>query len=494
MTMIRRELPRSSSATEITKVTEITKARRSRRNAPAAVFLTLAAVLCCARAAKTVQSRIQFSDLPPSIQRSFGIRESDFAEYLLHVDIETERRLADGEREHFVYYALQSSRFTDRPPIEPAVSARRFVESLAAPDRTRFLAERDYVPARGWPPAERLRILDALRATAEPGRVAYRSESRLLYFKQLLASEHERFRGQSLLDVFYADYVRIARFLFKKEFEPQSAAGVAELYRTRPHSTDTQLEAGFGVYLALGAMHALEPDHRIARVLIVGPGLDLAPRTDLIDVVPPQMYQPFAVADALLAQSISDEGTLHIESVDVNPRVVEFANQAASLPVTLHLMTGVQETRERPLSADYRDYVSRLGHAIGIPVSPPPGLSADKRYRRSIAIRRTVTRSTAAERLNIVTERLMDRPQFDLVIITNVLTYFDDRQLALALSNIAAMIVPAGYLIHNEARAGLVETAARLRLPTVHMRTAVLGGPPSRPWYDTVWLHRKTRS
>src|SRR5207247_8281740 len=116
---------------------------------------------------------------------------------------------------------------------------------------------------------------------------------------------------------------RVARFLYKKEFTSGvTAAEVAPLYQTRAHSSDTQIEAGFGVYLGLGVLHALEPGRRIRRVLVVGPGLDFAPRTDLIDVVEPQIYQPFTIADALLALSISAEADLKVASVDVNPRVV----------------------------------------------------------------------------------------------------------------------------------------------------------------------------
>ena len=38
------------------------------------------------------------------------------------------------------------------------------------------------------------------------------------------------------------------------------------------------------------------------------------------------------------------------------------------------------------------------------------------------------------------------------MIATNILPYFDDQQLALAASNIAAMLAPGGVFLHNEAR------------------------------------------
>ena len=442
--------------------------------------------------------QIEYADLPPAIQERFaaeGVAGPRFSEYVRSVSVETERRVAEGEREHFIYYALQSTRFTDRPRIEPAVSAQRFIESLSPPDRAHFLEDRDFVPSRGWPAAERARIRDAVAALAGLDMITSESDIRLLYFKQVFAEDRARSRDRSLVDDLYAAYVRMARFLYKKEFESAgSAAAIAELYRTRAHSSDTQIEAGFGVYLGLGTLHALEPGRRITRVLVIGPGLDFAPRTDLIDVVDPQMYQPFAVADALLALSISSDVDLRIESVDVNPRVVRFAESAARHPVTLHLFTGVIETRDHPFSADYRDYVRALGAAIGSAVSPPPAVAADRRYQHSIAVSDAIRRAMSADRLNVITERLADGPGFDLIVVTNVLTYFDDRQLALALANIAAMLRAGGCLLHNESRAGLVETAASMQLPALQMRTAIIAGPTARPLYDTIWLHQKSRT
>jgi SAM-dependent methyltransferase len=432
---------------------------------------------------------IAYSDLPAAMQQRFaaeGIPEQRFAAFLHSLETETERRVAEGEREHFIYYAMQSKRFTNRPGIEPAVSARRFVARLAETDRQRFLDDAAYLPPGGWPAAERTRVADALAALA-----GTTTDARLSSFSDV------RTAGGGLLsvDALYPDYVRIARFLYQKEFAPGgSAAGIAALYQSRPHSSDTQIETGFGVYLGLGAVHALEPARAIRRVLVVGPGLDVAPRTDLIDLVGPQMYQPFAIADALLALSISPEADLGIHAVDVNPRVVRFAQMTIHEPVTLHLFTGVAETAEQPFSADYRDYLRGLGRAVGDITAPPAAVASDRRYQHSIAVRPAIRRAMSAERLNIVTERLIDWAGFDLIVITNVFTYFDDRQLALALSNIGAMLRPGGYLLHNESRAGLVETAASLQLPTVHMRTAIIGGPASRPWYDTVWLHQKTRT
>ena len=455
---------------------------------PAAALLA-AVSLGLSAAAADRSRRIAYDDLPEVLRHDLaaqGVSAPAFGGYIDSVEADTDRRIAEGEREHLIYYALQSSRFTERARIEPAISASRFVQSLSDEERTRLLEDPSYLPRTGWPPAERARVADLLST--------FRRESkdvRLAYFRTLVEWD----RPAVAIGVLYADYVRAARFLYRKEFAAgNDVARIASLYESRPHSSDTQIEAGFGVYLGLGTLHALEPSVRVTRVLVVGPGLDLAPRTDLTDAVDPQSYQPLAVADALLALSIAAEPDLRVHSLDVNPRVVRALEGAARGPITLHLFAGTLETAAQPFRPEYRAYVHALGCAIGEEVPAPRLVASDRHYQHSIAVRPAVARALSVERLNIVTERLVHEAPFDVAVATNVLTYFDDRQLALALANIAAMLRPGGYLLHNESRASLVAAAASVGLPLVHTRTAILGGPPARPLYDTVWLHQKSRT
>lgn len=447
----------------------------------------LVASLGLSAAAGDRSRRIEHGDLPEPLQRALaarGIAATEFSRYVERVHADSDRRVAEGEREHLIYFALQSRAFTGRPRIEPALSARRFVERLSEAERKRLLDDSSYVPAAGWPPAERARVGDLLRAFAAPS-----ANARLAYFRTLVVRD----RPAIAIDGLYADYIRVARFLYRKEFAAgNDAARIASLYETRPHSSDTQIEAGFGVYLGLGTLHALEPALRVRRVLVVGPGLDLAPRTDLVDAVDPQSYQPPAVTDALLALSLASEADLRVHSIDVNPRVVRALDAAARAPITLRVFTGIVETADQPFTPEYRAYVRALGRAIGEETTAPRDVASDKHYQHSIAVRASVARALSAQRLNIVTERLVDEPPFDIAVATNVLTYFDDTQLALALANIAAMLRPGGYLIHNESRAGLTDAASAVGLPLVHQRTAILGGPHTRPLYDTVWVHQKT--
>ena len=109
-------------------------------------------------------------------------------------------------------------------------------------------------------------------------------------------------------------------------------------------------------------------------------------------------------------------------------------------------------------------------------------------------------RALRAEPLDVVTERLGE-PPFDLVIATNILPYFDDRELMLAMSNVAAMLAPGGVLLHNEARPLVREVTAALGMPSEQSRQAIIAsvralrpspGQGPAPLVDSVWLHRKT--
>jgi hypothetical protein len=93
--------------------------------------------------------------------------------------------------------------------------------------------------------------------------------------------------------------------------------------------------------------------------------------------------------------------------------------------------------------------------------------------------------------LDIVTDRV--ELEADAVVVTNVLPYFDDRELALALANIAGMLGKDGVLIHNEARPEVGEITTAIGLPLAQSRSVIVAtarGAP--PFYDTIFIHRKS--
>jgi hypothetical protein len=437
------------------------------------------AILCALGLSLLVQSgshteRITWDDLAPLHGRleSRGITKTSFDAYVDRVREDNARRVREGDLDHLMFYALQSTRFTRRPPIEPALSAKALIESG------------NTVPAdvRG-------RIGDLLEAIDSSS-----DDPRLVYFHALLRSAFPTTaeRETNLL----GEYTRVMKFVYDKEFVAQRSGpdAVVELYRSRGLSTDTEVEAGYVVYNGLGVLKSLDPARRIRRVLIVGPGLDLAPRTGLLDTNAPQSYQPWAVIDALVSLGLSRIGELTVVGADINPRVVDHLRRADSEPPRLTLVSGIEETIAVHFAKDYRDYFGQLGRSIGDVTEQAPPKALTGHLSKTVRIRRDVAHALSAAELDVVTARL-EGPPFDLIIATNILPYFDDAKLMLALTNIETMLALDGIFMHNESRPLLGELTHALGMPFEQSRqvtiASVTGAPPLA---DTVWVHRRSKS
>ena len=278
------------------------------------------------------------------------------------------------------------------------------------------------------------------------------------------------------------------KFLYKKEFVRIVEGGGAAT-TTRGLSTDTAVEAGYAVHAGLGVLKGLDPSRRIRRVLIVGPGIDLAPRTGMLEVGPPESYQPWAVIDALVSLGLSRLEDLEVVGGDINPRVVDHLRASRQRAPVLRLVSGIGESGSVAFVPGYREYFTTLGRAVGSVAAAAASRPATCRRRSPSAPLRPPR--SRAEALNIVTERLTGEP-FDLVIATNILPYFEKADLLLALSNIASMLAPGGVFLHNDTRPEVQEDAALAGLPSEQLRQVIIanvnGAPPLA---DTVVLHRR---
>jgi len=431
---------------------------------------------------------VTWTDLPGPVRTRLqhsGVSSVSFSQFLDRLNQSHAQRVREGDLDHLVFYLLQSTHFTKQPPIEPALSARELVDGLAPAGRAAYL-ERGAIDTARVPSAVRTRARDLLHAidSQDP-------DPRLVYFRRLAAAALPR--GPAREQAIVHEYLRGMRFLYQKEFVAQRASdaadAVAALYRSRGLSTDTAVEAGYVVYLGLGVLKSLEPDRRIRRVLIVGPGLDLAPRTALLDATPPESYQPWAVIDALVDLGLAKLDDLEVVGADINARVVEHLRGARSSPPLLHLASGLQITPQLTLERDYRDYFDRLGNAIA--GKRESAAERNGRLTKVVQVQPSAARALGAQRLDIVTERLTAAP-VDLAIATNILPYFDDRELALALANVAAMLAPGGVLLHNEPRPVLRELAGDAGLELQQSRQAPIAGVAGAPpLADTIFLYRR---
>lgn len=446
--------------------------------------LLLAAAMTFAPAI-AASRRIAWDDLAPlhGFLQKQGVSASGFGAFVERTHADNERRVREGDLDHLIFYLLQSNEIP-LPPIEPALSAKALVDGMDETTRQAFLRG-EPAAASAMPKAADARIAAGLKLLGRDNLSA-----RAGYFRELVdavfPSRADRAAGLR------REYLRAMRFVYQKEFvarrADRPADAVAALYRSRGLSTDTAVEAGFVVREGLGIGAALSPDRRIRRVLIVGPGLDLAPRMALNQFSRPESYQPWAVMDALLSLGIATAGELEIVGADINPRVVDLLRRHHGKPLELSLATEIRDADGVTLRADYREYFARLGAAIG----RAGGVERrDGRLIKSVRVAAASARGLSGERLDIVTERLTGRP-FDLIVATNILPYFDDTQLGLALANIASMLAPGGLFLHNEPRPAVGDLGAALGLPFEQARTVTIadvrGGPPLA---DSVFLHRR---
>ncbi|HXW04275.1 MAG TPA: hypothetical protein VD833_03510, partial [Vicinamibacterales bacterium] len=435
--------------------------------------------------------RLAWDDVAPirPMLEKRGLTAASFAGYVDDLHRTHAARVREGDLDHLVFYMLQSRRFTDVPPLEPALSAKRLVERLDDPAREAFLRNPQTATAQVEPPV-RLRAAALLDAFAAGSR-----DARLHYFRELVASAFPD--AASRQTALVREYLRVMRFVYEKEFVVPRSSGapdaVAALYRERGLSTDTAIEAGYLVSIGLGVARSLDPGFRVRRALVIGPGLDLAPRMAMLEEGPPESYQPWAIVDELVALRLSTLDGLELVAADINPRVVSHLARAREAPPSLLLLTGVAQTGDVRLAADYRDYFAGLGRAISAPGSPPGPLDVlNGHLRKTVRVSPAAAQVLRPEALDIVVERLQG-PAFDLIVATNILPYFDDTELALALANIAAMLAPGGVFLHNEPRPAIGDLAELLGMPFEQSRHATIAtvAGAAAPLYDSVWLHRK---
>src|SRR5947209_1231846 len=86
---------------------------------------------------------IEYSDLEPRARQILANQGKDarlFPDFIRALNHETAERLRAGESDDLIYFVLQATKFTRRPRIEPALSAREFARGLAAKELEAYLA------------------------------------------------------------------------------------------------------------------------------------------------------------------------------------------------------------------------------------------------------------------------------------------------------------------------------------------------------------------
>jgi SAM-dependent methyltransferase len=102
------------------------------------------------------------------------------------------------------------------------------------------------------------------------------------------------------------------------------------------------------------------------------------------------------------------------------------------------------------LTRYWRRFGDRIGRGTQAPATPP---AAGPIEVRAVALPPAVVLSVTPRDLNVVVQRLEPLPagqQFDLVVATNILLYYDVFEQSLAMANVARMLRPGGVFLTND--------------------------------------------
>jgi SAM-dependent methyltransferase len=229
------------------------------------------------------------------------------------------------------------------------------------------------------------------------------------------------------------------------------------IFRDRGLSSDTSILIDFGIEQALAAVTSdglLKPA-AVRRVAVIGPGLDFTDKQEGHDFYPQQTIQPFAVIDSLIRLRLAASGGVRVTAFDLSSRVIRHIESARARaregrPYTLVL----PREPDRMWTAELTKYWQRFGDRIGretTPLAPPP--AAGPLEVRAVALPPPVVLSVTPRDLNVVVQRLEPLPadqQFDLIVATNILLYYDVFEQSLAIANVAHMLRPGGIFLTND--------------------------------------------
>jgi SAM-dependent methyltransferase len=363
--------------------------------------------------------------------------ESKWKSWAQREDALIRARLEQGARDSMINLVLFGTSFTDQPRAQ----------ALLEPNDPLFQS----------------RLNDFLRALRDP-----HGNERLIFVRNLLERRGVRMNsssGDQQAKAFILENrqrVRQEQIAFERRFdeatresdgrtEPSESSGV---FRDRGISLDTTVLSSFSIDAALGDMKSRGALHEnsITRVAVIGPGLDFTDKRFGYDFYPLQILQPFAVYDSLVRLGLAQDGKIDIVGFDISPEVLDHLRRARERAGGGEKYV-VQLPREsRPWVPKAIEYWRSFGNTIGEPVTPiqPPAALKDLETR-AVRIRPQVVMSCQAADWNFVLEQLnpQSKEQFDLVIATNVLVYYDTFEQALAVQNISTMLKPGAFLLTN---------------------------------------------
>ncbi len=362
-------------------------------------------------------------------------------------------RLRQGDLDSMVNLLLYGTSFTKQPRVR--------IESLSEASRSGMLRARvdDLVAALRNPAGnERLNFLNELVRGAgidpgDPGPTGvfiYNNLQRVMQEMATLAK-----RGEE------------GRHLTQANGAPDSAAIFkwrSGLLRDRGVSLDTGVLPDYSIEQALRDLknRGVLREGQIARVAVVGPGLDFSDKNEAFsyDYYPQQTTQPFALYDSLLRLRLASANGMSMTIFDISARVIghiQRARTAASMKIGYTIQIPREVGNAWP--ADLVRYWRSLGDQVGeevMPIRPPEIFQSANGGRgleaRAVKVRPDIVLRCQPVDLNIVLEQInmAETERFDLMVGTNIFIYYDAFERSLALENAGAMLKRGGLLLTND--------------------------------------------
>jgi len=345
----------------------------------------------------------------------------------------------------------------ERGALDSMINLLLFGTSFTAQPRIMTMSDSD-------DPIVQSRVDDLLQALHNPG-----NNERLIFLRDILrrnGMDPDSLAGYAKTKTFILENLRRVvqeQISFQQQANDASRDNNQEaelskrshMFRDRGISLDTTILSSFGIDATLRDLkeRAVLAQKSIARVAIIGPGLDFTDKGFGYDFYPLQTLQPFAVDDSLIRLGLAEPGKIKITAFDISQEVLEHLRRARDRARNGQKYV-VQLPRESwPWAAEAVQYWRSFGSEIGFdvtPIDPPPALKGLE--TRAAAIRPEVVLSCEPVDLNVVFEELDRSPdkRFDLIVATNVFLYYDTLQQALALQNISTLLRSGGLLLTND--------------------------------------------
>lgn len=283
------------------------------------------------------------------------------------------------------------------------------------------------------------RVRDFVRALGNPG-----GNERLVWLRNML---QPRQRTESWVKGAISRYLaEQGQYRAVLNNAPAGDRVTSQLFKDRGLSVDTNFRPNWAIEQTLADLKRRGALTNVRRAAIIGPGLDFTDKDYGFDYYPLQTLQPFGLADSLIRLGLAHASDLRVGVFDISTQPLDHITRAirSGRPYTIQLVLDELRAWNPDAMAYWRRFGDRIGTSVE-PMSAPPQVRSV--LPKAVEIRPDIVRLLEPAPLNIVTQRPDE--QYDLVVATNILVYYDTFDQALASLNIQAMMSLGGIFLAN---------------------------------------------